>query len=50
MQSGLRKDFPKLMFRALALHQSKTLLLVLVVGYSVIQYVRLTRAASLIEV
>ena len=35
MQSGLRKDFPKLMFRALALHQSKTLLLVLIVGYSV---------------
>lgn len=26
LQIGHRKDFPKLMFRALALHQSKTVL------------------------
>ena len=46
MQSGLRKDFPELLFRALALHRSKTLLLVRYVGSSNMGQHRLLRSSS----
>ena len=46
MQSGLRKDFPELLFRALALHRSKTLLLVRCVGSSNMGQHRLLRSSS----
>ena len=46
MQSGLRKDFPELLFRALALHRSKTLLLVRCVGSSNMGQHRLLRSCS----